>query len=48
MNSFEVVGLKEMGIHEDIAETGMTLEENALIKSQYIFGVQIQRKFMIQ
>ena len=22
VNSFEVVGLKEMGIHEDIAETG--------------------------
>ena len=37
VNSFEVVGLKEMGIHEDIAETGTTLEENALIKSQYIF-----------
>ena len=37
VNTFEVVGLKEMGIHEDIAETGSTLEENALIKSQYIF-----------
>ena len=37
VNSFEVVGLKEMGIHEDIAETGSTLEENALIKSQYIY-----------
>ena len=35
--SFEVVGLKEMGIVEDIAETGSTLEENALIKSQYIY-----------
>ena len=37
VKSFEVLGLKEMGIHEDIAETGTTLEENALIKSQYIF-----------
>ena len=37
VNSFEVVGLKEMGIHEDIAETGTTLEENALIKSKYIY-----------
>ena len=37
VKTFEVVGLKEMGIHEDIAETGTTLEENALIKSQYIF-----------
>ena len=37
VKSFEVLGLKEMGIHEDIAETGTTLEENALIKSQYIY-----------
>ena len=37
VNSFEVVGLKEMGMHEDIAETGITLEENALIKSKYIY-----------
>ena len=37
VNSFELVGLKEMGLHDDIAETGTTLEENALIKSQYIF-----------
>ena len=37
VKTFEVVGLKEMGIIEDIAETGSTLEENALIKSQYIF-----------
>ena len=34
---FEVVGLKEMGLNDDIAETGITLEENALIKSQYIY-----------
>ncbi len=37
VKTFEVVGLKKMGIVEDIAETGTTLEENALIKSQYIF-----------
>ena len=37
VKTFEVIGLKEMGIVEDIAETGSTLEENALIKSQYIF-----------
>ena len=37
VKTFEVVGLKEMGIVEEIAETGSTLEENALIKSQYIF-----------
>ena len=38
VKTFEVVGLKEMGIYEDIAETGTTFEENALIKSQYIFN----------
>ena len=37
VKTFELVGLKEMGIVEDIAETGATLEENALIKSQYIY-----------
>lgn len=37
VNSFEVVGLKEIGIYDDISETGTTLEENALIKSQYIY-----------
>jgi XTP/dITP diphosphohydrolase len=37
VNSFEVVGLKEMGVVENIPETGITLEENALIKSQYIY-----------
>ena len=37
VNSFEVVGLKEMGLYDDIAETGTMLEENALIKSQYIY-----------
>ena len=37
VKTFEVVGLNDMGIVEDIAETGTTLEENALIKSHYIF-----------
>ena len=37
VKTFEVVGLEEMCIHEDIEETGTTIEENALIKSQYIF-----------
>ena len=39
VKTFELVGLKEMGIHEDIAETGSTLEENALIKSRYIHQI---------
>ena len=37
VNFFEVVGLKEMDLHDDISETGTKLEENALIKSQYIY-----------
>lgn len=35
--SFEVVSLADIGCHEDIPETGQTLEENALIKAQYVY-----------
>ncbi len=34
---YEVVSLKELGITEDIPETGNTLEENALIKARYLY-----------
>ena len=34
---FEIVSLAEIGCHEDIPETGLTLEENARQKSTYIF-----------
>ena len=33
---FEIVSLAEIGCHEDIPETGLTLEENARQKSTYI------------
>ena len=33
---FDIVCLDELGCHDDIAETGTTLEENALIKARYI------------
>lgn len=36
-DKFEVLGLKEFGVNEDIPETGKTLSENASIKSKYIF-----------
>ena len=36
-SSFEVVSLADIGCHEDIPETGTTLEENALQKAQYIY-----------
>ena len=34
---FEVLSLADIGCHEDIPETGQTLEENALMKAQYIY-----------
>ena len=36
-DSFEVVSLSDIGCHEDIPETGKTLEENALMKAQYVY-----------
>ncbi|MBD3749560.1 MAG: non-canonical purine NTP diphosphatase [Sphingobacteriales bacterium] len=35
-DQFKIVSLAEIGCHEDIAESGTTLEENASIKSRYI------------
>lgn len=35
-DSFEIVSLESIGCHEDIEETGTTLEENAFIKARYI------------
>lgn len=32
-----IIGLKDLGITEDIEETGNTLEENSKIKASYIF-----------
>ena len=37
-SSFEVVSLADIGCHEDIPETGTTLEENALMKAEYIYN----------
>ena len=34
---FDVVSLADIGCHEDIPETGKTLEENALMKAQYVY-----------
>lgn len=33
----EVVGLSDVGIHEEIPETGTTFKENATIKAKYVF-----------
>ena len=35
--SFEVLSLNDLGCHDDIPETGTTLEENARQKTQYIY-----------
>lgn len=34
---YELVTLKEVGITEDIPETGATLDENASLKARYVF-----------
>ena len=34
---FEVLSLNDIDCHEDIPETGQTLEENALMKAQYVY-----------
>ena len=36
-NKFEVQSLADIGCHDDIPEKGQTLEENALIKAQYVY-----------
>ncbi|MEO1253852.1 MAG: RdgB/HAM1 family non-canonical purine NTP pyrophosphatase [Bacteroidota bacterium] len=35
--SIQLLGLKDIGIEEDIEETGDTLEENSKIKAAYVF-----------
>jgi XTP/dITP diphosphohydrolase len=35
---FEVLSLADIGCHEDIPETGQTLQENALQKADYVFS----------
>ena len=36
-DGYELVTLKEVGITEDIPETGATLDENASIKARYVY-----------
>ena len=38
INSFEVIGLKDLGITDEIPETGATLKENAIQKAKYIYN----------
>ena len=38
INSFEIIGLKSLGITEEIPETGATFKENALIKAKYVYN----------
>ena len=37
INSFEIIGLKDLGITEEIQETGDTLKKNALQKAKYVY-----------
>jgi len=34
---FKILGLKDIGVYDDIVEDGNTLEENALIKAKFLF-----------
>jgi len=36
----EIIGLEELGITEDIAETGETFEENSRIKAKYVYNAR--------
>ena len=36
-NKFEVLSLSDIGCYDDIPEKGQTLEDNALLKAQYVF-----------
>ncbi|MAJ05433.1 MAG: non-canonical purine NTP pyrophosphatase, RdgB/HAM1 family [Crocinitomicaceae bacterium] len=38
INIFEIVGLKDLGITEELPETGTTLKENALQKAKYVYN----------
>ena len=38
INSFEIVGLKDLGITEELPETSTTLKENALQKAKYVYN----------
>ncbi len=35
-DEFEILSLQNIGCYEDIAETGLTLDENARLKSKYV------------
>ena len=37
INSFNIIGLKDLGITEEIPETGDTLMKNALQKAKYVY-----------
>ena len=37
-DSMEVLSLNDIGCHEDIPETGETLQDNALLKANYVFN----------
>ena len=38
IKSFEIIGLKDLGITEEIPETGDTLKKNALQKAKYVYN----------
>lgn len=37
-DKFEIVSLKELGCHDDIPEKGQTLEDNAIMKAEWVYN----------
>ena len=37
-NQFQVLSLEDIGCHDDIPEKGQTLEDNAILKAQYVYN----------
>lgn len=37
-SAYELIGLEDLDVHDEIPEIGSTLEENALIKAEYVYS----------
>lgn len=37
-NQFDILSLEDIGCHDDIPEKGQTLEDNAIMKAQYVYN----------
>ena len=44
LKNIDILSLSDLGYFDEINETGLTLEENALLKSQTIYKIYIYKK----